>query len=168
MFNETSAETDSLLTSDSAGNEIAPIETIHISRTDSAAVFRRFIQITEEEKLSELKKVQNKKKNDATDANQLQNEQLSLIKDKLQIKTLFQRVLSDGTETIERITDQNSSSSVGERRSTENQIFNLDLHQVSLSNFGPYGGGKVHYPLQKRCVFVRVCVCLHVCVYVLG
>ena len=169
MFNETIAETDSLIT-DSVENGTTPLETLQISQSDSAAVFRRFIQITEDEKLMALNRTENKKKNDITTD---ENDQMTLNKDKLQIKTLFQSVLSNGMETLERISSQNTSSSSGESRSTKNQVFNLDLHEVSLSNFGPYGGSKVNYPLQKRCVrtcmsaCVRVFVCVHkVLVYV--
>jgi hypothetical protein len=71
-------------------------------------------------------------------------------------KLLQANVLEEGKATLERILTQNNitgstgSGIMGESRAKQNQIYDLNLKSVSLLNFGPYGGDRVLYPLQKR------------------
>ena len=72
------------------------------------------------------------------------------------IKLLQVNVAEEGKATLERILTQNNitgstgSGIMGESRANQNQIYDLNLKSVSLLNFGPYGGDRVFYPLQKR------------------
>ena len=72
------------------------------------------------------------------------------------IKLLQTNVAEEGKATLERILTQNNitgstgSGVMGESRANQNQIYDLNLKSVSLLNFGPYGGDRVFYPLQKR------------------
>lgn len=71
-------------------------------------------------------------------------------------KLLQANVLEEGKATLERILTQNNitgstgSGIMGESRAKQNQIYDLNLKSVTLLNFGPYGGDRVLYPLQKR------------------
>ena len=79
---------------------------------------------------------------------------------------LHSAVLAEGKETLGRILNTNITrkNSMGtESRSSANQIFELNLRDVSLHHFGPYGGDRVIYPLAKR--YVRQAVCWSVFLY---
>ena len=69
-------------------------------------------------------------------------------------KILHSAVLKEGIMTLNRILNSNNitgkDSIITESRANANQIFDLNLQSVSLLNFGPYGGDKVFYPLEKR------------------
>ena len=69
-------------------------------------------------------------------------------------KILHSAVLKEGIVTLNRILNSNNitgkDSIITESRANANQIFDLNLQSVSLLNFGPYGGDKVFYPLEKR------------------
>ena len=69
-------------------------------------------------------------------------------------KILHAAVLKEGIVTLNRILNSNNitgkDSITTESRANANQIFDLNLQSVSLLNFGPYGGDKVFYPLEKR------------------
>ena len=72
------------------------------------------------------------------------------------IKLLQLNVAEEGRATLERMLTQNNVTGstgngiMGESRAKQNQIYDLNLKSVSLLNFGPYGGDRVFYPLQKR------------------
>ena len=72
------------------------------------------------------------------------------------IKLLQMNVAEEGRATLERMLTQNNVTGstgngiMGESRAKQNQIYDLNLKSVSLLNFGPYGGDRVYYPLQKR------------------
>ena len=69
-------------------------------------------------------------------------------------KILHSAVLQEGIMTLNKILNSNNitgkDSIITESRANANQIFDLNLQSVSLLNFGPYGGDKVFYPLEKR------------------
>ena len=69
-------------------------------------------------------------------------------------KILHESVLTEGKKTLNRILNTNDitgkDSVISESRANANQIFDLTLQSVSLLNFGPYGGDRVFYPLEKR------------------
>ena len=69
-------------------------------------------------------------------------------------KILHAAVLKEGIITLNRILSSNNitgkDSVITESRANANQIFDLNLQSVSLLNFGPYGGERVFYPLEKR------------------
>ena len=69
-------------------------------------------------------------------------------------KILHSAVLKEGIVTLNKILNSNNitgkDSIITESRANANQIFDLNLQSVSLLNFGPYGGDKVFYPLEKR------------------
>lgn len=64
-------------------------------------------------------------------------------RDSLQ-KELQRAVLAEGVSTLERLLGSASNTRM------ESRIHDLRLDNVSLQNFGPYGGAKVEYPLSKR------------------
>ena len=63
-------------------------------------------------------------------------------------KSLYLAVLQEGAMALENLLTKNLTK--GESRVKANQVFELNLKTVSLLNFGPYGGERVHYPLEKR------------------
>jgi hypothetical protein len=90
-------------------------------------------------------------------SNTTESVQNSSISEELDVNTankelLQSAVLAEGRETLGRILNSNitGKSSGVESRSVANQIFELNLRDVSLHHFGPYGGNRVLYPLGKR------------------
>ncbi len=61
----------------------------------------------------------------------------------LDLATLFSQILDEGIATISKLYNSSDISSI-------HKVRNLELTQVTLSNFGPYGGDIVKYPLSKR------------------
>jgi hypothetical protein len=71
---------------------------------------------------------------------------------------LHQSVLCEGADTLQRLLSSTnvSSSSAGSHSSPAistrayGRSFDLRMEQVSLTNFGPFGGGPLRYPLSNR------------------
>jgi hypothetical protein len=58
----------------------------------------------------------------------------------------YLNVLKEGRSTVYKIININNNTD----NSNKNQIFNLNLNDLSIQNFGPYGGEQVSYPLSRR------------------
>lgn len=61
---------------------------------------------------------------------------------------LYQRVLSEGVTTIERL--RSYDKNVGSGYNSSAGVKTLSISQVKITNFGPYGGESVRYPLANR------------------
>ena len=65
---------------------------------------------------------------------------------------LYNQVLEEGTKALQKFSSSSSVSPEGRSvdKSDLQRVHNLQLLNVTLSNFGPYGGEPVIYPLAKR------------------
>ena len=101
---------------------------------------------------SEAYGINSHSKNNISDSNNLNNS--NSFNNENEEKKLQSAILYEGKLVLEKLLNSNtingSDSVMSESRANSNQIFELNLHTVTLQNFGPYGGDKVNYPLEKR------------------
>jgi hypothetical protein len=86
---------------------------------------------------------------------------LSLRNSSSQKQRLFEEVIREGASIIDRLASTAVTTTAKNSRFGEPK--DLQMHQVRLSNFGPYGGPQeIIYPLSNRGKgqFLRVCVCI--------
>lgn len=145
---------------------------LDISKVDPIFIFNQYMKSTAGSLLFEdlntmnsnnnEKNIKSKKKIDIS--NKLTTMEDNLIISSYEIKNenhqedenkiLHESVLTEGKKTLNRILNTNDitgkNSVISESRANANQIFDLTLQSVSLLNFGPYGGDRVFYPLEKR------------------
>ena len=145
---------------------------LDISKVDPIFIFNQYMKSTAGSLLFEdlntmnsknnEKNIKSKKKIDIS--NKLTTMEDNLIISRNEIKNenhqedenkiLHESVLTEGKKTLNRILNTNDitgkDSVISESRANANQIFDLTLQSVSLLNFGPYGGDRVFYPLEKR------------------
>ena len=62
---------------------------------------------------------------------------------------LHLEVLREGKDTLERLLSS-SATAASPSSFAIGRAYNLRMEQVSLTNFGPFGGGPLVYPLAKR------------------
>jgi hypothetical protein len=74
----------------------------------------------------------------------------------------YLKVLEEGRNTIYKILNTNNATD----NNNKNQVFNLNLNNLNIQNFGPYGGDKVFYPLSKRCIYLYIYRCLYFCMVI--
>ena len=131
---------------------------LDISQADPIYLFNEYMRVVETDLTSIPSNVgQNKtakeNKNDTAVVSDASSESGN-IDNKEQKLFLHNNVIIEGLRTLDRILNENSitgsTNMVGESRVKKNNFFDLNLHAVSLVNFGPYGGDRVNYPLQKR------------------
>lgn len=127
---------------------------LDISQADPIYLFNEYMRVVETDlTINPSNSSNNTPKKNKNDTNEALSE-LENIENQNQ-KIFFQNtVVTEGLKTLDRILNENSINGsvnmLGESRAKTNHFFDLNLHTVSLLNFGPYGGERVDYPLQKR------------------
>jgi hypothetical protein len=127
---------------------------LDISQADPVYLFNEYMRVVETDlTLNPSDSSSNTVKKNKNDINATLSE-LDNIENQNNKIFLHNTVITEGLRTLDRILNENSINGsmnmVGESRVKSNNFFNLNLHTVSLLNFGPYGGERVDYPLQKR------------------
>jgi hypothetical protein len=118
--------------------DLIPIDTL-----DPMTIFKRFIQeidLTILEKGGGLVRIMN---NSSSPAEKKQ-ESVS----NAEVTTLNNQIIQAGIAEIEKVYDNYTTK--GENRHIHHQRMNLELNNITLQNFGPYGNKKIQYPLSKR------------------